>query len=90
LRRPKYLRCKANQHAFPEDGSIPLSYRRGLGLRMDLKCMYCPTIRIDVISRATGDVVTRRYWRPDDYKDTHPYTKSDYRRMWVADLCKEH
>lgn len=66
-----YVRCHVLRHNFEAVGPIPGGPRATFGTLITFRCEHCATIRYDVVSRLTGDLLHRYYDHPDDYKTDH-------------------
>ena len=59
-------KCDTVGHAWEE--TMDSTWRSEMGIPLTLLCQRCTDQRWDVIDPATGDVVSRRYVKPDGYK----------------------
>lgn len=86
-----YLQCTAVQHVWEAVGPVPDAPRRrsSFGVSVTMRCMHCLGHRFDVFSRLTGDLLSRSYLPPDDYKQGKPTTKKQARVMWMDELDKD-
>jgi len=65
--RMDMLRCKALRgHAWE---AIASDADYGPDIPLSLRCVVCGTIRIDLLDRRTGDLLSRRYDYPDGYRE---------------------
>lgn len=82
-----YVQCKALQHRWEAVGPVPNAPRRrsSFGTSVTMQCEHCTTYRFDVFSRLTGDLLSRSYQHPDEYK-TQVLTKKQWRVMWMDEL----
>lgn len=66
-----YDKCRAYGHAWDTDVEIPFTRRAGGSVvftyRLSARCTRCTTIRHDALD-ASGDVASRQYVYPEDYK----------------------
>ena len=72
-----YVRCKVLRHSFEPVGPIAghRRPRRSFGTLVTFRCEYCGGLRFDVLSRLTGDLLSRWYEMPDGYRtDRMPMT----------------
>lgn len=84
-----YVLCRTIGHAWDE---IAAEKAAPYGEPWWLRCVRCTTIRMDYVTRSTGELLGRRYQYPDDYKhvademfpDAAP-TRQDYRQMLFAE-----
>lgn len=79
-----YLRCRAlRSHAWD---LIPAGqHSRGSslgGVVMLLRCVSCGTERADVFSPVTGDLMSRGYDYPPDYRDVEKHNIGWWRAQW--------
>lgn len=85
---PGSVKCDTLGHAWEETQDS--TWRSEMGVPLTLLCQRtdCGRQRWDVVDPVTGDLVSRRYKKPDGYT---PYPKgerpsrSDFRRMLLAD-----
>lgn len=73
-----YVKCKVLRHQFDAVGPIPGGRRNTFGTLITFRCDHCGTYRFDVVSRLTGDLLTRSYDHPDDYR-TENQTMAEWR-----------
>ena len=82
-----YTACRGPvRHHWDAVGPIP-GYRRRttFGTLVTFRCETCGTLRFDIYSRLTGDLLGRNYDHPPDYKtDKLPATR--WRSMWLDEL----
>jgi hypothetical protein len=78
------VRCRTLGHSWDP---IPVTEPPAYGVAIDLRCEFCYTIRRDIVSRYSGQVMSRRYIYEEEYR-THDegLTRSDWRVMWVDTL----
>jgi hypothetical protein len=74
-----YVRCRAVGHLWED--YRPLG-RSNLGAVLTFRCAYCGKERKDVVSRATGELVTRSYTNVNGYK-APLFDKQDMRKEFV-------
>ena len=78
-----YVRCRSLGHSWD---AIPVTNPPAAGVALDLRCEHCGMLRRDILSRYTGQVLSRRYTQPDGYKDAELHSRSDWRAMYVTTL----
>jgi hypothetical protein len=80
-----YVMCRTLGHAWEE---VPAERPAPYGDPWWLRCVRCTMLRMDYVTRSTGELLGRRYEAPDGYKwaeeDAAP-TRQDYRRMLFAE-----
>jgi hypothetical protein len=84
-----YVMCRTIGHAWEE---IPAERPAPYGDPWWLRCVRCTTVRMDFVTRSTGELLGRQYGYPDDYRhafddlfpDAAP-TRQDYRQMLFAE-----
>jgi hypothetical protein len=81
--------CRTLGHAWEE---IPAERPAPYGDPWWLRCVRCTTVRMDYVTRSTGELLGRSYDHPGDYKtafeDYYPDatpTRQDFRRMLFAE-----
>lgn len=64
--RYRYVECRAIGHSWEqiEDDRSHKSF----GVAMQFRCDRCTTVRRDVVSTVSGELLYRSYSKPDDYK----------------------
>lgn len=60
-----YLKCRVLGHAWDE---IPVTKRPEFGVYMWFRCERCSTLRYDIVNQFNGDLLSRSYQKPSDYK----------------------
>lgn len=81
-------RCHSLGHSWDSIPTGPED-RPAYGIAYLLRCVHCATVRRDVLSRVTGDLIHRRYRYEDEYrkrKDEGIVTRSEWRARWVLTL----
>lgn len=68
----EWIECRTLLHAWeeiPYDGLAPQRWRQATRstIVLQFRCLRCGTIRYDVWSRVTGDLVERTYHTPEGY-----------------------
>lgn len=82
----EYIACRGPiRHRWDIIPSSP-AQRPGFGTLVLLRCESCGTLRYDIFSRVTGDLLTRWYDYPDGYQDAERHTSSWWRLAWVQEL----
>lgn len=84
-----YVMCRTLGHAWEE---IPADRPAPYGDPWWLRCVRCTMVRMDYVTRSTGELLGRRYEPPEGYRhafddgfpDAAP-TRQDYRRMLFAE-----
>jgi hypothetical protein len=79
----EYARCRTLGHAWDP---VPVVDPPSYGIALDLRCIYCHTVRRDTVSRSTYALLSRRYFYPDHYKDEEQHSRQDWRALWVTTL----
>jgi len=82
-----YVRCRSLGHSWD---AVPVTKPAPYGVALDLRCEHCHTERRDILSRYSGQLLSRQYRHPDGYKDTSEdgHTRSDWRAMYVTTLAE--
>jgi hypothetical protein len=75
----EYVECKAIGHNWERFQPIGME-RPYFGWRLSLVCTTCETERHDIID-ANGNVGSRTYYYPEDYKTAEKLTRDELRRM---------
>jgi hypothetical protein len=68
----EYVECRTLLHAWDEisyDGQAPVRWRTATRstVVLQFRCIRCGTIRYDVWSKVTGDLIERTYHTPEGY-----------------------
>lgn len=85
-----FARCRAMRHRF-DPVIAPLRRRRNMfGQLIIFRCDYCATLRFDVVSRLTGQLLGRHYEHPLGYKDTGHHDAAYWRSSYWDTLDKEY
>lgn len=81
-----FIRCRSYGHAW-DDFYPSMATDPSWGVRESLLCARCTTERHDFVSRITGEVITRYYLYPDDYKLSGEFPqRSEIRKELIARL----
>ena len=83
--RMEYQRCHAIGHRWM---NIPVMRAPAFGSAMDLQCENCATVRRDIVSRVSGQLVTRYYVYPEDYHDYERHDKAWWRASFLESLLE--
>lgn len=83
----EYVRCKALPHAWDPVGPIAdrRKTRRTFGALQTFRCEHCGSLRFDVVSRLTGDLLYRWYEHQDGYS-TERHPKSYWRVAYMDEM----
>lgn len=81
--RVEYQRCHALGHRWE---NIPVLRAPAFGSAIDLRCENCATVRRDILSRVSGQLITRYYLYPEDYHDYGKHDKAWWRAAFVESL----
>ena len=82
-----YVVCRTLGHAWDE---IPAEAPAPYGEPWWLRCVRCTTVRMDYVTRSTGELLGRRYAYPDGYRHafddqfSETPTRQDYRQLLFA------
>lgn len=78
-----YVTCRTFGHRW--EPSV-IKKREVYGRRVVLECDRCGTIRMDGVA-VTGQVITRSYSQPDDYRLTRAQTptRQEFRKKWLRE-----
>lgn len=80
-RKPyEYTECRTVGHAWT---SIEMEKSPSFGMAIDFFCTRCTTHRRDVISQHTGELLSRYYRHPEEYKFEGKMTRQEWRKMYV-------
>lgn len=80
----QYAACRGPiRHRWDIIPSSPAD-RPSFGTLMLLRCDNCMTMRRDVFSRTSGDLLSRQYIYPDGYLDVEPLTTAERRALFAA------
>jgi hypothetical protein len=82
-------RCRASRsHRMDPIPPIPDSPRPTFGSLVTYRCDLCGTLRFDVVSRLTGEVIYRTYDQPDWYAEANRdrHDPSWWRTTWWETL----
>jgi hypothetical protein len=82
-KRYPYVECRALGHSWDqlEDDT---RNRPQFGAALQFRCVRCHTVRRDVVSTVTGDLLYRSYSKPDDYSVDNSYGRNDWRLALMA------
>jgi hypothetical protein len=81
-----YVRCHVLRHNFDAVGPIPgLKRRAAFGTVLTFRCENCYTVRFDVVSRLTGELLGREYVHPDDYR-TDQRSMAEWRALFMDEM----
>ena len=83
--REDFVQCHALQHRWEP---IPVTTPPSFGAAIDLRCETCHTVRRDIFSRITGQMLGRSYDYPEDYHDYQRHDKAWW-RAWFAEQLYE-
>lgn len=80
VERQPYIRCRAIGHSWFDYDS---NWTPQWGTPLTLRCERCGMERRDTVSFITGELLNRRYTRPDNYKYERGEapTRSEFRRL---------
>lgn len=81
--RMEYQRCHALGHRW---ANIPVMRPPAFGSAMDLQCENCATVRRDILSRVSGELIARYYLYPDAYHDYGKHDKAWWRSSFIESL----
>jgi len=82
-KRLEYNQCHAIGHSWDP---IPVTRPPSFGAAVDLRCINCTTVRRDILSRVTGQLLARYYDYEEDYHDYERHDKSWWRSAWLEKL----
>lgn len=95
---PQWIECRALLHAWeqiPYDGAAPRRWRTATRSTTILlfRCLRCGTLRYDVWSNVTGDLIERAYRTPEGYSLPQGHgakvlVRKEYLRRQRADEAK--
>jgi len=81
-----YLECHAVRHDWEETSFLKAP---SMGVAFDWHCVNCHGTKRELFSR-NGVFISRTYRLPTDYRGPVGTTKTDYRRVWIAEkLAKQ-
>ena len=87
-RRYRFVECRAISHAW-EQVEDDRSWKQ-FGVAMQFRCTRCFSIRRDVVSNLTGELLYRSYSKPDDYKLSRDQVGSNFNRAdWRLAMLDE-
>ena len=81
----KYLECHAYRHDWDE---ISVMKEPSFGVACDYRCTNCHGIKRVIVSRRTGEVLSRYYKMARDYRGPVGTTRQDYRKAWINKKIK--
>lgn len=64
----EYLFCRTFNHAWQEATGIITVDEKVTGTWLTMRCSSCGTVRADVVSIRSGQLITRRYRYPETYR----------------------
>jgi hypothetical protein len=76
----EYVQCHAIGHLWDP---IPVDRPPSFGSAADVRCMSCTSVRRDIASRVSGDLLARYYDYPEDYHDYQRHDKAWWRAAWL-------
>ena len=85
-RHRAYTTCRTLGHAW----DVQTEGRDEAGdLVMRIRCDHCSAQRIDIISKNTGDLFSRRYHQPASYKNVEKLSRAEWRLKFLAGVLAE-
>jgi hypothetical protein len=78
----RYVECRAIGHSWDQiddDRS-----HKSFGAALQFRCTRCYSVRRDVVSTVTGELLYRSYSKPDDYATSDPLDRNDWRLLLIS------
>jgi hypothetical protein len=82
LTRYRFVECRAIVHSW-EQQEDDRTWKQ-FGVAMQFRCTRCASIRRDVVSTVSGELLYRSYDKPSDYSTTDPMERNDWRLLLLA------